>query len=360
LITIDTCGPEGPAVYTPEILEALEACGTAGEALETITSMTHALLLRDELPGFWSEWRRSGVDVSCLTIGVGWGDEPFTYDAAINDIAAYKALFNAGKLACVRCPDEALRAKEAGTPGIVLAFQNTTHFADSLVRLEQFAELGVKIMQLTYNTRNLIGDGCMEHDPKGLTAFGKRAVRRMNELGVVVDLSHVSERTSFDAVKTSDKPVAITHAMARDVYAHDRAKTDEMIKAVGTDGYVGVVAVPFFLTDEEPATIEHFVRHVDHIVELIGTDHVGIGTDWSPEFTPKLIELQNAEIANLGFREEHQVDFGAKIEGIDAWADWPKLLHGLREHGYSPSEVEGIAGGNFLRLFGEVTASPSS
>jgi len=357
VITVDTCGPEGPAVYTPEILEALDSSSTAGEALDTITSRTHDLLLRNELPDFWRGWERSGVDISCLTIGIGWGDEPFTYNAAIIDIARYTALYEAGIFASVRCPDEALRAKESGKPGLLLTFQNTTHFGDSLVRLEGFAELGVKVMQLTYNTRNLVGDGCMERDPKGLTTFGKKAVKKMNDAGVVVDLSHVSERTSFDALKASDKPVAITHAMAQSVRAHDRAKTDEMIRAVGTDGYVGVVCVPFFLTNEEPATLDHFVRHVDHIVDLIGTDHVGIGTDWSPEFAPKLIELQNDEIANLGFREEHAVDFGAKVEGIDAWADWPKLLQALRDHGYSEDEVAGIAGGNWLRYFGEITGA---
>lgn len=353
-IFIDTCGPEGPAVYAPETLAALDSCATAGEALELITCRTHDALLRDELPKFWVEWRRSGVDVSCLTIGVGWGDEPFTYEAAIRDIASYKPLFNAGKFVCVRCPDEALRARESGTPGLILTFQNTTHFGDSLVRLEQFYELGVRIMQLTYNTRNLVGDGCMEADPGPLTPFGRTVVKKMNELGIVVDLSHVSEKTSFDAVSVSDKPVAITHAMAKSVYAHDRAKTDEMIKAVGTDGYVGVVAVPFFLTDEKPATLDHFFAHLDHIVGLVGTDHVGIGTDWSPELAPKLIELQNAEIATLGFREEHAVDFGAKIEGIDAWADWPKITQAMRDHGYSEDEVKGIAGGNFLRFFGEI------
>jgi len=357
VIIVDTCGPEGPAVYTPEILAALEPCTDAGEAFRVVGSMTHDALLRDELAAFWSEWKRSGVDVSCLTIGIGWGDEPFTYDAAVSDIACYKTLFNAGKFACVRCPDEAARAKESGTPGLILTFQNTTHFGDSLVRLEQFAELGVKIMQLTYNTRNLVGDGCMERAPEGLTPFGEQVVKKMNDLGVVVDLSHVSERTSFDALRISDKPVAITHAMARTVYPHDRAKTDEMIKAVGRDGYVGVVCVPFFLTDEEPATLDHFLRHIDHVVELIGTHHVGIGTDWSPEFAPKLVELQNEELANLGFREEHAVDFGAKVQGIDAWADWPKLLGALRDHGYTEDEVSAIAGGNWLRYFGEVTGA---
>jgi len=356
VIVVDTCGPEGPAVYTPQILAKLEQCRTAGEAFDVVTSMTHDLLLRDELPAFWNEWRRSGVDVTCLTIGIGWGAEPFTYEAAINDIASYKALFNAGKYICVQCPDDALRAHAARTPGIVLAFQNTTHFGDSLERLAQFAQLGVRIMQLTYNTRNLIGDGCMERNPQGLTEFGKKAVRSMNELGVIVDTAHCSEETSFDALSVSSAPIAITHTMSRSEYAHDRAKSDELIKAIGTDGYVGVVAVPFFLTVEEPATLDHWLAHVDHIVELVGTEHVGIGTDWSPEFAPRLIELQNAEIGNLGFRPEHQVDFGAKVQGIDAWADWPKLLDALRAHGYTEGEVEDLAGRSFLRFFRDVTS----
>jgi len=353
-IVIDTCGPEGPAVYTPETLTALESCRTAGDALDLITRRTHDALLRDELPEFWREWERSGVDVSCLTIGVGWGDEPFTYEAAVRDLASYKRLFDAGKFVSVRCPEEALSARDFGAPGLILTFQNTTHFGDSLVRLEEFFDLGVRIVQLTYNTRNLVGDGCMEADPRALTPFGRQAVKKLNELGIVVDLSHVSEKTSFDAVSVSDKPVAITHAMARSVYEHDRAKSDDMIKAVGTDGYVGVVLVPFFLTDEQPATLDHFLAHLDHIVGLVGTDHVGIGTDWSPEFAPRLIELLNAEVTALGFREEHAVDFGARVEGIDKWADWPNITQAMREHGYSDDEVNGIAGGNFLRFFREV------
>ncbi len=348
MIVVDTCGPEGPAVYTPEILDALALCVTTGEALETITTMTHDLLLAGELPEFWREWERSGVDVSCLTIGIGWGDDPFSYEAATADIARYGRLFDAGYMTHVRKPSD------VEAPGLILCFQNTTHFGDSLLRLEEFAEAGIKVMQLTYNTRNLVGDGCMEREPGGLTDFGVKVVKKMNELGVVVDLSHVSERTSFDAIAVSDEPVAITHAMAKSVYGHDRAKTDGMIKAVGADGYVGVVAVPFFLTDGQPATLEHWLRHVDHIVDLVGTNHTGIGTDWSPEFAPKLVELQNAEIDSLGFREEHAVDFGAKIEGIDAWADWPKLLDALRGHGYSEREVEDLAGGSFLRYFDKI------
>ncbi len=248
-IVIDTCGPEGPAVYTPEILAALDVCTTVGEALEVITTISHEALLRGELEEFWTDWKRSGVDVSCLTIGVGWGEDPFTYNAAVADIDQYGRLFDSGRMVKVTSAADIARAHETGTPGLILTFQNTTHFGDDLESLDYFARQGVRIMQLTYNTRNVIGDGCMEADPQGLTAFGREAVKRMNENRVVVDTSHCSEPTSFDALDASDVPIAITHAMARSVYAHDRAKSDELIKAIGADGYVGVLVVPFFLTD---------------------------------------------------------------------------------------------------------------
>jgi membrane dipeptidase len=123
---------------------------------------------------------------------------------------------------------------------------------------------------------------------------------------------------------------------------------------VGAEGYVGVVLVPFFLTSDSPTTLDHFLAHVDHIAGLIGIDHVGIGSDWSPEFAPQIVRALNAEVGNLGFRTEHRVDFGAKIEGLDAWADWPNVTRALVAHGFSDDEIRGLVGGNFLRLFRDV------
>lgn len=353
-IVIDTCGPEGPAVYTAAMrarLGELEADRvTAGDVVEAMTQMTHEALLTGDLDDFWTGWDRSGVDVSCLTIGVGWGPDLFTYEAAVRDIDRYELLFGPDNMVKITSAADVERAHGEGKPGLLLAFQNTTHFGDDLDRLERFWELGVRVVQLTYNDRNLIGDGCMVADPQGLSAFGRDAVKRMNELGIVVDLSHCSEPTSFDAVAVSDAPVAITHAFSRGVHDHDRGKSDELIKAVGAEGYVGVVLVPFFLSGDPVVTLDHFIEHVDHIAELIGIDHVGVGSDWSPEFAPHVVRALNADIGDLGFREEHGVDFGAKIEGLDAWADWPRVTQALAAHGYSDDEIRGVLGGNFLRL----------
>lgn len=358
-VVVDTCGPEGPAVYTPAMLARLDELESrqapTGELVEAMTEMTHDALLRGELDDYWSGWKASGVDVSCLTIGVDWGPDPFTYEAAMRDLQRYSRLFSElDGFVKVTSAADFERAHGDGKAGVLLAFQNTTHFGDDLGTLERFFELGVRVIQLTYNDRNLVGDGCMESDPTGLSSFGGDVVRRMNDLGILVDLSHCSEPTSFEAVSASSTPVAITHAFARAVHDHDRGKSDELIKAVGADGYVGVVLVPFFLTSDPHVTLDHFLAHIDHIADLVGIDHVGIGSDWSPEFAPQIVRALNAEVGSLGFRTEHRVDFGAKIEGLHAWADWPNVTRALAAHGFSDDEIRGLVGGNFLRLFREV------
>jgi membrane dipeptidase len=194
----------------------------------------------------------------------------------------------------------------------------------------------------------------MEADPRGLTPFGRNVVMAMNDLGILVDVSHCSEATARDAADASEQPIAITHGFAEAVHRHDRGASDDLIRAIGERGYVGIVCVPFFLSDEPDVTLDHLVRHIEHVAGLVGIDHVGIGTDWSPEFPPQLVRLLNEEVRRLGFRDEHRVDFDAKIAGLDAWADWPNITQALVTSGYSGAEIRGIVGGNFLRLFRDV------
>jgi membrane dipeptidase len=238
---------------------------------------------------------------------------------------------------------------------VIVNFQNTTHFGADLSKLEEFHDLGVRIIQLTYNAQNLVGRGCTERNPGGLSNFGIEVVRRMNELGILVDVSHCAEPTSLDAVDASDRPIAITHGFAKALNEHDRGASDELIRAIGGNGgYVGIVLVPFFLTTDPVATLEHFVRHVDHVAGLIGAGHVGIGTDWAPPVPPRLQQMLTTEVERIGFRPEHRVDWSATIEGLDAWEDWPNITRALLTHGYSDDEVRGLLGANFLRLFRDV------
>jgi membrane dipeptidase len=194
----------------------------------------------------------------------------------------------------------------------------------------------------------------MEADPRGLTEFGREVVRTMNELGILIDVSHCSHPTAMDAATASHRPIAITHGFARAVNPHDRAASDELIRTIGErEGYVGIVCVPFFLSPEPRVTLDAFLRHVDHVAGLIGVDKVGVGTDWDPPIPPTLQRMLTQEVTRLGFRPEHRVDWSATIEELPAWEDWPNITRALLQHGYSPDETRGLVGANFLRVFRE-------
>ena len=190
--------------------------------------------------------------------------------------------------------------------------------------------LGVRIIQLTYNSRNLLGDGCTERVQTGLSQFGVDAVRRMNEVGVVVDTGHCSDPTTLDAVEASERPVMVTHAFCRSVSDHDRGKSDDVIRTVGeSGGYFGVVTVPFFITDDPNPRLDHWLAHVDRAVELAGVDHVGLGSDFDGVS-------------------------GQLPQGVSSAADLPNITAALLERGYTADQVHKILGGNLLRAFRDV------
>ncbi len=357
-VVVDTMGPPGPSVFTKSMLARLDELSAEGvapaAAIDEIELRADQALLAGELDGFWEGWERAGVNVTSVTLGA-FGSHPFSYDNAVRDLARWTHKFDVlESYLKVTKAAHAERAHAEGKRGVILNFQNTAHFGEDLGRLERFYDLGVRIIQLTYNARNLVGDGCTERNPSGLSRYGIQVVERMNELGILVDVSHCAERTSLDAVEASEEPIAITHGFAKALNEHDRGASDELIRAVGERGYVGVVLVPFFLTTDPKVTLEHFVRHVEHIANLVGIEHVGVGTDWAPPVPTQLQAMLTEEVRRIGFRPEHRVDWGATIEELDDWTDWPNITRALVEHGFSPDEVRGIVGGNFLKTFREV------
>lgn len=212
--------------------------------------------------------------------------------------------------------------------------------------------MGLRVAQLTYNTRNHIGDGCEERAPGGLSKFGLAAVERMNDLGIVVDVSHCSHPTTLDAIRASRAPVAVTHSSCQALAAHPRAKSDEVLRALrDTDGFFGVLTVPKFLDPDGSADLETFLRHIDHAVEFLGVERVGIGTDWggwSPDLPPELIEAATESFARLGFKADTSPKFGVGLPEFDAWEKWPHLTAGLLSRGHSHADVRHMIGGAWL------------
>ncbi len=249
-------------------------------------------------------------------------------------------------------------AKSQDKTGIILSFQNASPIENDLDRLGLCHALGVR--QLTYHERNLLGNGCWERRDEGLSNFGIDAVREMNQLGILIDLSHVGDRTTLEAIETSQKPVAITHANARSFCDHPRNRTEESLKLLAEKGgVVGACSFAPFLPKGHDSTIEDFVDAIDNMVERIGIEHVGVGSDNTQdqplEFWHYIAAQQGTKFPSTfadGSVPYTELCFQPK--GMETPAEFPNLAEALLNRGYTAEDTRKILGGNWLRLFQEV------
>jgi membrane dipeptidase len=248
-----------------------------------------------------------------------------------------------------------LGAKKQNKVAYIRGFQNTLALEGNVEMLNLYHKLGVYIIQLTYNERNLIGTGCGEKKDEGLSRFGVSVIERMNRLNMMVDLSHVGDTTTAQAIELARYPV-VSHSNARTVCNNPRNKTDEQMKAVAEkDGVIGIVTFPSFVKwtkteDGERPTIADVLDHVDYIVKLVGAKHVGVGLD--------LIEnAEEKEYRGLIKRPDIWGKPNPRLKnpfayavGMESVSDLPNFAEGLVARGYSDSEIAGILGGNWLRV----------
>ncbi len=269
---------------------------------------------------------------------------------AIAQLGAWLRLEQEGALPVrlVREASDFALAKSEGKIATVLQMQGTSPIEDDLNLINVYHALGVRVIQLTYNTRNLVGDGCMESGNSGLSDFGKKVVRRLNELRIAIDLSHVGDRTCLDAVEASTQPVILSHANSRNLCDNRRNAWDGTIKkVVETGGMVGVCAFPTFLTWTETPTLEHVLRHIDYLCELVGPEHVGLGFDFSTS--------DEDDFEFYGYDESvYPRPPWIYPEGIRFYEDWPNVTEGLFRRGYAEAEIRGILGENFRRVLGSI------
>lgn len=300
----------------------------------------------------------SGIDVFHAAVGVG-GAGP--------DQAFANALLYVGRLnvAIAGRPDVLVRIDSAedlravhgsGRIGILIGIQNSDHFRrTSDVAL--FHGLGQRVSQLTYNARNRIGNGSTERVDGGISDFGVGVVEAMNETGMAVDVSHSGDRTTLDACELSSRPVLFTHSNVRELSGgHPRTKTDEAIRAMArTGGVMGITGVRMFVKADEPTTIEHFLDHYDHVRDLVGVEHLGIGSDIDLHGYDDLPEAQNRQL-RAGYDASYAFRDRIDIEGIDHPKRVFDLAEGLIGRGYTDDHIRGILGGNFARVLEEIWA----
>ena len=308
----------------------------------------------------FQKFKDSGINVFHPAVGLGGTN---AYEQALQFFAGWNG-FIAGsdeRLMRIDSPADFGRVKGTGKIGVILGLQNAEHFRRP-EDVDAFHGLGQRVVQLTYNSRNLIGNGSTERRDEGLSDFGVAIVERMNAVGMAVDVSHCGDRTTLDAFEVSKRPVLITHSNCRAlVPGHPRVKTDEAIRAMGKSGGVmGITAVRMFVRDKEPTTVEHVLDHFDHVAKLAGVEHVGVGSDsdldgyddMPPEINKR---LRAGYKGSYGFREK--ID----IEGLDHPKRMFDLTEGLIRRKYTDAHIEGILGGNFRRVLSQIwTIAPEA
>ena len=260
-------------------------------------------------------------------------------------------------LSQVRTADDILRAKEQGKVGVALGWQNSSPIENHLDRLELFYEFGVRVIQITYNERNLVGNGCYERVDDGLSNFGVDVVKEMDRLGILVDLSHVGDQTTLEAIELSENPVACTHANARSFFDNPRNKTDDALRILAEKGgVVGANAFPCFLRNEWASTLSDYVDAIDDLVERIGIDHVGIGTDYTQDQSRDFFRWLLSRQGTIPL-EEWIATFPDPVvhpTGMETPDKLAAVSRELQARGYSGEDIEKVLGGNWLRLFRQV------
>ena len=262
---------------------------------------------------------------------------------------------NADILMQVHSAADIRAAKAAKKVGIILGWQNTYAIEQNIDHLRLFRDLGVRVIQLTYNTQNLVGSGCWESRDSGLSDYGRDVIDLMNELGILVDLSHVADVTSADAVAHSKKPVAYTHCFPNALMEHPRNKSDEMLKLVADKGgFVGVVAYTPFMPKGDASTVEDVLDGFEHMINVVGEDQVGIGTDFTQGQDAAFFQYLRSD---KGFGRSLTMSMAKRPDnpkGLDGPSEYVNLTEAMMKRGWSEKRIRKVLGENWLAFLEEV------
>jgi membrane dipeptidase len=340
-----------PAGYSARVTKAVER--------SLVIDMLAPLRMDFETTGYTAPltapeaamFRESGVTAFHHSIGIGG---PTAYEDSLMFLAAWQGFVgrNSGLFSLVGKAADLDDAKRSGKIAVIMGIQNAEQFREAK-DVKTFYELGLRCAQLTYNSQNLIGSGSTEREDGGISDFGADIIKAMNEVGMLVDVSHCGDRTTLDAIEASSKPIAVTHSNCRALNNHPRLKTDEAIRKLASKGGVmGITEVRMFVRDKDPTTVEHIVDHVDHVVKLVGIEHVGIGSDagltgYDNMPAEQLKMLRGSYKASYAMRDKLDTD-GYGVQRGYALAD------ALLRRGYSEDNVVAVLGGNFRRLLGGI------
>lgn len=302
--------------------------------------------------------RKGGVNIEVLTVG---GDFELFPEFDSQDYNTILKVIDSIKNEISENPDLFYLIKNSkdfeniqknNRIGYIMALEGSNSIGRNLSLLHNYYNLGVRSIALTHNKKNLLADGCAVKSAKGLTDLGKDYVRELNNLNVNIDLSHISEPSFWDVLDITDKPLVATHSNAKSLCNHPRNLTDDQIRAIAErNGVIGINFFSIFIDNEgRNATVDRLIDHIDHIVEIVGIDHVGLGPDFLNYYIKDLRSLDEQLDDPFG----DTLDTGAIFEVIKDVTEFPNLFESIQKRGYSDKEVGKIQGENFVRVYKEI------
>jgi membrane dipeptidase len=322
----------------------------SSESLHSSAIVIDGLVVSKWSRDVFEAMHRGGLTAANCTCSVWEGAR----DTMIN-MARWKQAFvdHADLIMQVRSSSDIRRAKALGKVGILLGWQNTSGLEDRVDFLPLYKDMGLSVIQLTYNTQNLVGSGCWEDRDGGLSGFGREVIDAMNRLGILVDLSHVGPKTSSEAIAYSKRPCAYTHVAPFGAFNHPRNKTDDQLKEiVDRGGFVGVATYPPFMKTGAATTLDDCVDLFEYMIQVCGETHVGIGTDFTQGHDEAFFDWLRHD---KGYARRANPGRGRApfVRGMETLADYPRLTEAMQRKGWKEGRIRAVLGENWLRFLGE-------
>ncbi|MFT7453476.1 MAG: membrane dipeptidase [Saprospiraceae bacterium] len=297
----------------------------------------------------FEDMHRGGLTAANCTVSVWEG-----FQETVNNIVEFNQFFqnDSDLIIPVTKTSDIARAKELGKTGIILGFQNANAFEDQIGYVEIFKKLGVGIVQMAYNTQNLVGTGCYERDG-GLSGFGREIVAEMNRVGIMCDLSHVGPKTSIEVIEASTKPVCYSHCLPLGLKEHPRNKSDEELKFIADrNGFIGITMFAPFLKKGIDSTVDDYVEAIDYVIDLVGEDCVGIGTDFTQGHDQTFFDMLTHD---KGYARR-LTNFGKIVNplGIRTLGEFPNLTATMLKHDWSEQKIRKVMGENWINVLKDV------
>lgn len=350
-------GPMSPLNFTDEVTEELKKrcekfINDPNEYVFRFISESINMAAQGYLPEFKECWLQSGITAGNRQISGSRGSR--SMEDLIKTLTQTQYQFDSFDWLLKATKGEHIRnAKREGKVAGMVTTQDSEWLGTDLENLDMMYKFGLRVVQLTYNMHNFVGAGCTERNDAGISNFGVKFIKKMNELGILVDTGHTGRQSTIEACEISDAPVIASHTACKAVSGHARGKDDYTLEAIAkTGGVIGVVTVPQFLNQEkEKPDMNDFLNHVDHLVKLVGVEHVGIGTDWPMNLPLFIQEMIATKIApTIGFRKEDKLPTSDSLLGFEQYVEAINITRGLVSRGYKDEQIKLILGENWMRV----------